>query len=69
MNVENANLNIGGYSTPYSLRPKLLLQCMMYFHVKTMTGRDNLKQYKMKHIPKNNVILKTQDMCQNKTKS
>ena len=28
----------------------------------------NLKKYKMKHIPKNSVILKTQDMSQNKTK-
>ena len=29
---------------------------------------DNLKKYKMKHTPKNNVILKTQDISQNKTK-
>ena len=29
---------------------------------------DNLKKYKMKHIPKNNVILKTQNMSQNMTK-
>ena len=29
---------------------------------------DNLKKYKMERIPKNNVILKTQDTSQNKTK-
>ena len=29
---------------------------------------SNLKEYKMKYIPMNNVILKTQDMSQNKTK-
>ena len=27
-----------------------------------------MKKFKKKHIPKNNVILKTQDMSQNKTK-
>ena len=34
------------------------------FVEKETRAADNLKKYKMKHIPKNNVILKTQDISQ-----